>query len=315
MIPGTTRVATILGGTGFLGRALAQRLVAGGWRVVVTSRRPEKVADLFGSSVTAAAWDGRDHGALAAAAEGTQVIVNLIGENIGRGRWTRKRKAAILNSRIGSVRALGEAVRFMKAKPSLLIQASAVGVYGDRGEEELEESSPAGNGFLAGVVEKWEASTSDVEVLGVRRILLRSAPVLDRSGGALPKMLLPFRFYVGGPIGSGKQWFPWISLEDEVRAILFLIGLSGASGIYNLASPGSVRQIDMARALGAAVRRPARMPAAGALLKIVLGEKAQEMLLASQKVRPRRLMEAGFVFKDPEIDVYLKSLFRPNRPQ
>lgn len=304
------RSAAVLGGTGFLGRALVPRLLADGWRVVVTSRRPEKAAELFGPLVRAAFWEGRRPAALAAAVEGADVVVNLIGENIGRGRWTRKKKASIMNSRLQSGRALAEAVRLSSAKPSLLIQASAVGFYGDRGEGDLGEDAPAGKGFLAEVVRKWEESTNDVDTLGVRRILLRSASVLDRSGGALPKILLPFRFFAGGPLGSGKQWFPWISLEDEVRAILFLAGLPGACGAYNLASPGTVRQFEMARALGAAVRRPAWLPIGKLPLKIVLGQKADEMLLVSQKVRPRRLTASGFVFKDRDIGVYLRSLFR-----
>lgn len=307
------RTATILGGTGFLGRALAPRLAAEGWRVVVTSRRPENAVALFGPSVSTAAWDGRDPGTLAEVIEGSGVIINLIGENIGRGRWTRRKKTIILNSRREPALALTEAVRLATVKPDLLLQASAVGFYGDRGEEELGEEAPAGKGFLAEVVKKWEESASGVETLGVRRICLRSASVLDRSGGALPKMLFPFRFFAGGPLGSGKQWFPWISLEDEVRAILFLAGLPYASGVYNLASPGAVRQVDMARSLGAAVRRPARLPVGGFLLKIVLGQKAEEMLLVSQKVRPQRLTESGFVFKDQEIRVYLRSLLRPRR--
>ena len=309
------RSAAVLGGTGFLGRALVPRLVADGWRVVVTSRRPEKAAELFGPPVRTAFWEGRGPAALAAAVEGADVVVNLIGENIGRGRWTRKKKASIMNSRRQSGRALAEAVRLSSAKPSLLIQASAVGYYGDRGEEDLGEDAPAGKGFLAEVVRKWEESANGADTWGLRRIFLRSAAVLDRSAGALPGILLPFRFFAGGPLGSGKQWFPWISLEDEVRAILFLAGLPSASGAYNLASPGAVRQFEMARALGAAVRRPAWLPVGRRPLKIVLGRKADEMLLVSQKVRPQRLTASGFVFKDRDIGVYLRSLFRRRQPR
>jgi uncharacterized protein (TIGR01777 family) len=183
-----------------------------------------------------------------------------------------------------------------------------VGAYGHRGEEELDELSPRGGGFLAGVVEQWEESTREVEALGVRRVVIRSGLVLGRGAGVLPRLIGPFRFFAGGPLGSGRQWFPWIHIRDEVRAIRFLVEKEELSGIFNLAAPNPQREIQFCRALGKALGKPCWLPVPALVLKLLFGEKARETLLAGQRVLPKRLTQAGFVFNYPDAAMALQNL-------
>jgi uncharacterized protein (TIGR01777 family) len=206
--------------------------------------------------------------------------------------------------------ALVQAVREARTKPRVLIQGSAIGFYGNPGEGEVDENSPSGEGFLAGVVRLWEGSTREVEAHGVRRVITRSGLVLGRSGGVWPSLARPFRFFAGGPLGGGRQWFSWISLEDEVRAVRFLIERGDLAGPFDLTAPRPLRQKELCRVIARALRRPCWIPVPAFLLRLLFGEKAGETLLVSQRVFPRRLAAAGFVFRHPDAASALADLVK-----
>lgn len=293
------RVA-ITGGTGLIGRALAADLTEDGHEVIVISRRPEHATDLP-LGVRAESWSAPSM------AEGVDAIVNLAGENLSSGRWTDERKRRIVESRLGAGRAVVRAIEAAARKPTVLIQSSAIGYYGSQGDKELTEDSPPGSDFLANVCLQWEASTAPVETMGVRRAIIRTAPVLSTEGGALPRILLPFRLLVGGPIGHGRQWFSWIQIADEVGAIRFLIENLSATGPYNLASPNPLPYAQFSKAVGRALHRPSWVPVPAFALRLLYGEMA-DTLLTSQRVLPHRLMDQGFQFRFPDIDAALRDL-------
>ena len=211
----------VTGATGFIGKALCFRLAGEGYEVIALTRSLEKGKKLFANQATAARWDGKSAENWLDFADGALAIVNLAGENIGSGRWTPRKKQSILQSRLDAGRAVVEVVKSVEKKPKVVIQASAIGCYGSRADELIDEDSSHGEGFLADVVKEWEFSTQEVESLNVRRTIIRSGVVLGREGGAFLRLLKPFRFFAGGPLGSGRQWFSWIHLEDELSAILF----------------------------------------------------------------------------------------------
>lgn len=296
----------IAGGTGFLGRALAQRLVAAGDEVVVLSRRPEPARAPAG--VRLVRWDGRTAAGWGEWVEGAFAVVNLAGETIGQ-RWTKAIKERIRESRLQAGRALVEAVAVARTKPRVLLQASAVGYYGPRGEERLTEDDPPGDDFLARLAVDWEASTQPVEAMGVRRVILRTGLVLHPEGGALARLLLPFRLFLGGPLGDGRQGWSWIHRDDWVEAVCFLMGREDARGPYNLTAPHPVSNAEFSRILGRVLGRPAWLPVPGFALRIVFGEGA-DALLTGQFVLPRRLLEAGFSFRYPELGPALRALLQ-----
>jgi uncharacterized protein (TIGR01777 family) len=298
----------LLGATGFIGRGVVRSLIESGAETVIVSRDAEKVRSVFGGQAVPAAWDGHSAAGWGHFVDGAAAVVNLVGENLSTGRWTKKKKAAILDSRRTAGRAVVEAVKAAGIKPRVVLQASAVGYYGRRGDDVLDESSAPGHGFLADVVRAWEESSREVEELGVRRIVMRSGVVLGKDGGALPLMTRPFRFFVGGPLGGGRQWFSWVHLIDEVRAILFLLDDDQAAGVYNLTSPVPVRQRALATAIGQALKRPHFFPTPSLLLRFVFGKKARETLLADQKVIPARLERAGFRFDFPDVGQALRDI-------
>jgi uncharacterized protein (TIGR01777 family) len=302
----------VTGATGFIGKALCFRLEKEGYQVVALSRRPEKGKKLFGSQTTMARWDGANASEWLEYADGAHAIVNLAGENIGSGRWTSQRKQAILQSRLDAGKAVVEAVELASVKPRVVVQASAVGFYGSRGNDMIVESSSPGEGFLAAVAEEWEESTHAVESFGVRRVIVRSGVVLGAEGGALLQLLKPFRLFAGGPLGSGRQWFSWIHIEDEVNAILFLLKKEDLTGVFNLSAPHPLPQKDLARLLGKILRRPSWFSTPGFMLRTILGEMAEEMLLVSQRVTPKRLLEAGYRFLYPEAEHALKDILKKN---
>jgi uncharacterized protein (TIGR01777 family) len=298
----------IAGASGFIGRALVDELAGRGYRIVALTRRPDRSG--LPREVRIEAWDARTAGGWHGQIDGALAVVNLAGDSLARGRWTRAKRNRILASRTRSGAALVEAVRAAGRRPRVFVQASAVGFYGDSGEVEVDEDSPAGTGFLAGVVEDWEASTREVEALGVRRVLIRSGLVLGRGGGVWPSLVRPFRFFAGGPLGSGRQWVSWISLADEVRAIRHLIEEDELSGPFDLTAPSPLRQSELCRIIGRALRRPCWAPLPAVVLRILFGAKASETLLVSQRVRPRRLLEAGFEFRDPDAPAAVADLLR-----
>jgi len=298
----------VTGATGFIGKALCFRLEREGYKVVALSRNPEKGKKLFGSRATVDRWDDANASEWMENAEGAYAIINLAGENIGSGRWTPQRKQAILQSRLDAGKAVVEAVESASVKPRVVVQASAVGFYGSRGNDMIDEFSSPGEGFLADVAKEWEQSTQKVESFGVRRVIIRSGVVLGAEAGALLQLLKPFRLFAGGPLGGGRQWFSWIHIEDEVNAILFLLKREDLKGIFNLSAPHPLLQKDFARILGKALRRPSWFPTPGFGLRMILGEMAEEMLLVSQRVAPKRLLEAGYRFFYPETEHALKDI-------
>lgn len=302
----------VTGATGFIGKTLCFHLERKGYQVVALSRSPEKGQRLFGSKTKVARWSGANAREWLKYADGAFAVVNLAGENIGSERWTAQRKKSILQSRLDAGKAVVEAVESASIKPRVVVQASAVGLYGSRGNDLMDETSSPGEGFLADVAKKWEQSTQPVESFGARRVIIRSGVVLGAGGGALLQLLKPFRFFAGGPLGTGQQWFSWIHKKDEVNAILFLLKREDLKGIFNLVAPHPLLQKDFARILGKITRRPSWFPIPGFILRTILGEMAEEMLLVSQKVAPRRLLESGYRFLYPEAEHALKDILKKN---
>ncbi|MBN1939631.1 MAG: TIGR01777 family oxidoreductase [Candidatus Aminicenantes bacterium] len=295
----------VTGGTGFIGRALVRNLVEAGYDVVVLSR---STASGGRGRAVFLEWDGRTSAGWAETASGALGLINLAGENIAAGRWTKKRRNAILQSRIWAGEAMVEAVGRAAVKPQVLVQASAIGFYGPRREDRLDEWSKRGEGFLADVVDLWERSTRPVVDFGVRRVVIRSGIVLGPEGGAFPRLLLPFKLFAGGPLGKGGRRFSWIHLKDEVRAIRFLLDNRQAAGEFNLTAPGPVRQREFARLLGRAIGRPSWLPVPPIVLYAMFGTMAGQTLLADQAAFPTRLLEAGFRFDFPELEPALQDL-------
>lgn len=298
----------IPGGTGMIGRPLAAALVASGYDVVMLSRDPER-AGALPAGVRAARWDGATAAGWQDLVEGAFAVVNLAGENIAGIRWTAAKKRRIVESRTRAGEAIVAAVGAAQRKPKVLVQASAVGYYGNRGDELLPESAGPGSGFLASTCVAWEAGTLAVEAAGVRRAIARTGVVLSRDGGALPKLALPFRLFAGGPTGNGRQWMPWIDLEDQARALARLIEDEQASGPFNLCVPEPARNADFARALGRTLHRPNFLPAPAFALQLVLGEMS-EIVLEGQRCVPEKLLALGFSFRHPELEPALAARLR-----
>ena len=280
--------------------------------MIVLSRRPEQATGLP-AGVRAERWEARSAEGWGPLADGADAIVNLAGESIaGEGlirgrRWTDNRKRRIRESRLNAGRAVVQAVELAQVKPRVVIQASGSGYYGPRGDEEITEEASPGEGFMGRTAVEWEASTAGVESLGVRRAIIRSGPVLSTKGGAFPLMLLPFRFFVGGPLGSGRQWFPWIHIADEARAIRFLIENDAASGPFNLTAPNPLTNAEFSRVVGRVLRRPAFVPVPAFSLRLALGEMSI-VLLEGQRAMPRRLLDLGFPFRFLEAEAALRDL-------
>jgi uncharacterized protein (TIGR01777 family) len=298
----------VTGGTGFIGKALCFRLLEENYEVVALSRSKAKGEKIFGAEVKVVEWDGRSSEGWLDYARGAYAVVNLAGENIGSGRWTQKRKHSILQSRLDAGQAVVEAVKSVDRKPEVIIQASAVGYYGLHEDEIIDESFSAGEGFLADVAKKWEHSTQEIETQDVRRVIIRSGVVLGREGGAFLRLVKPFRLFVGGRLGSGKQWFSWIHLEDEIKAILFLLERNDLQGAFNLTTPDQMKQKDFARLLGRTMKRPSWLPVPGFMLRLYLGKMAEETILSGQRVKPGRLLEAGYRFTYPRADLAIKEI-------
>lgn len=303
----------ITGGTGLIGSALARHLGSAGYDAVVLTRNVGKVGPLP-PGVRAEQWDGLTGKSWSHLLDGETTIVHLAGEGIADGRWTEDRKRRIRDSRISSGKAVVDAIRNAPGKPRALLQSSAVGYYGPRGDEEIVEGQPPGHGFLADVCVDWEASTAEVDLLEVRRVVLRTGVVLAREGGALPRMAMPFRMLAGAPIGSGRQWLPWIHMADEVGAIRFLLERDDAQGPFNLTAPKPVTNRQLGDVLERVLRRPSPLQALGLgvpapVFRAMLGEMA-DAVLDSQRVLPTRLLQLGYSFRYPDVDSALADLLR-----
>lgn len=292
----------ITGATGLVGSQLAALLTTGGHEVIRLARAPE--TDRAGQI----AWDPRKSFAPGdARLEGIDVVIHLAGENVGAGRWTEARKARIRDSRIGPTRLLAEALARMERKPEAFLCASAVGWYGDRGDEILDESAPAADTFLGRACAEWEAAADPARAAGIRTVHLRLGVVLSPQGGALAKMLPPFLAGVGGPFGDGRQWLPWITIDDVVGAFLFAMGTPSLAGPVNICQE-PVRVGDFAKSLGRVLSRPAFIPAPAAALRLAFGEMADALLLASVRTVPTRLREAGYRFRHGTVEEGLRHL-------
>lgn len=296
----------IPGGSGLVGRALSQELISNGHSCVILSRRTGADLDLpAGAQV--AVWNGTSVDALRPLLEGIDAVVNLAGESIGAGRWTAARKKAILESRARTSRAVADGLLSAGRKDRVLVQASAVGFYGPREDEEVAEDGSAGSDFLAQVCQAWEAASESVDAAGLRRVVVRTGVVLSTEGGALPKMLLPFRFFAGGQLGSGIQFVPWIHIADEAAAIRFLLEDEQARGPYNLVAPGAVTNRQLGQTIGKILRRPSMLPTPAIALRAMLGEMST-LLLDGQRAVPKRLQESGYEFKFPDLESALANL-------
>ena len=299
----------VTGGTGLIGTALAAELSTLGHEVVVLSRRPTQAKGLPpGTRVLG--WDGCSAAGWGAEADGAIAIVNLAGATIGRPPWTEAYKQRILASRVNAGKAVVEAISAAAKKPGVVIQSSGVGYYGLHDDDIVTEESPAGTDFLARVCLAWEASTAAVEAQGTRQVVTRTGLVLSAKGGVLPLIALPFRFFGGGPIGSGRQYMPWIHIADEIAAIRFLIEHETARGAFNLAAPQPVSNKEFARNLGRVLHRPSLLPAPGFAMKLALGEMAELLLLGGQRVLPARLQQLGFQFRFDVLESALRNLYR-----
>ena len=306
----------ILGGSGLVGRALSAHWANDGHAVTIVCRHPEKVPPIE-PIVEVVRWDGRTTAGWADRLDGADAVVNLAGETIGGihvgqiffQRWSETKKRRILDSRVNAGRAIVEAIRAARKKPGVLLQMSAVGFYGPRADEKLDENAPAGKDFLANVCIEWERSTEAVEAMGVRRVVVRTGLVLSLQGGLFPVILLPFRLFVGGRLGSGRQGFSWIHAEDHRRALRFLVENPQASGVYNVTAPEPVSNAELGRQVARALRRPYWFPTPTPLLRLVLGKKAT-LVLDGQRVVPRHLLETGFEFRHPTLEAALASLLR-----
>ncbi len=293
----------IAGATGFIGKALCDSLVVQ-HQVIALTRNIRKAAVILPKEMEILTWNENWRKKI----QGCDAIINLSGASVAQGRWTKKLKSKILNSRINSTNALIESAKKLEPKPRVMILASAIGFYGNAGDKQLNENSPAGKGFLSNVCRQIETKAKEIKDIGIRDVVIRTSIVLDRSGGALKKMILPFKFFLGSKFSSGLQWMSWISLADEVSAIKFLIENQNSNGIFNLSSPEPVRNKDFVKTLTSVLHRPCFMALPKIALKLLFGQKAEELFLTSQKVYPQRLLDTGFKFKYPDLNSALKSM-------
>lgn len=304
----------IAGGTGFLGNAL-------GWswaeeehdvRVLTRSLPPGEARHESGTGkpgITRVGWtpDGQP-GAIAHEIEGASAVINLAGESIGGGRWTAARKQALRDSRILATRSLASAIAAAKTAPDVFVTGSGVGYYGDRGSETVTESTPPGDDFLAHLCVEWESEAQKAARPGLRIVPIRTGLVLEKSGGALPQMARPFRFFVGGRVGSGRQYMPWIHRLDWIEMVRWIVASPDVDGAVNASAPHPVTNREFTDALARAIHRPALFPAPRFALKIALGELA-DAVLASQRALPAVAIAKGYHFRYPEIDIAFRGIY------
>lgn len=297
----------VSGASGLIGSAAMARLRAGGHRVRPLVRRPARSEEIT--------WDPTTGKIDSSALDTVDGVIHLAGENIGT-RWTQARKARIRESRIRGTRLLSETLARLAHPPKFLISASAVGIYGDRGDQILTESSPPGDpghDFLVSVCQDWEAAADPARAAGIRVVHPRLGVVLSPDGGALRKLLLPFRLGLGGPLGSGDHWMSWVALQDVAEVLAYVASDASVQGPVNVSAPGPVTNRDFTRTLGRVLGRPAVIPVPAAALHLVFGEMADRTLLSSARVLPARLVEAGYRFAHPELEGALRSMLRPGR--
>jgi uncharacterized protein len=295
----TSSFVAISGATGLIGSALAARLRARSVRVrrLVRTAHPQSPDDIV--------WDPMRGVLSPDDLEGADAVVHLAGEPLAH-RWTDARRRAIRESRVRGTELVARTIAALDRRPRVLLSGSAIGIYGDRGDEPVDEESALGSDFLAGVTREWEAASVAAADAGVRVVLLRSGIVLSPKGGALERLLLPFRLGIGGPIGNGRQWMSWIALDDHVRAMEHALVTTGMHGPVNLVSPNPVTNAEFAATLGRVLSRPALVPAPAFALELVYGEMARATILAGQRVLPKVLLRTGFQFAHPTLEQALR---------
>ena len=293
----------LTGGTGLIGAHLVRRLGAQGHQLTLLTRDPVRSP----AGVPAVAWQPLDEAAPAQALNGADAVIHLAGEPIAAGRWTAVRRERIEASRWTGTANLVRGLAAAEPRPRVLLAGSAVGYYGDRGDASLEEDAVPGTGYLAAVADRWEREAAAAEQLGIRVVYLRTGVVLAREGGALPRMAAPFRAGAGGRLGNGRQWMPWVHIDDVVGLTELALGDEELSGPLNLVAPGAATNAELTRALGRALRRPAFMIVPTLALKLMFGGMS-ETLLASQRVIPAAAVRAGYRFRYPNLDAALADL-------
>ena len=298
----------IAGGTGFIGRHVSQWLNQEGHEVIVLSRQARAGVHVPSGNIRHIEWDGFNQGPWAQECDGAEVVINLSGAPIADKRWTPRRKRELLDSRIISTRTLDLAIATWKTKPQTFLTASGIGYYGDQGSKILDETSPRGNGFLADLCLEWENAAQHIETSGLRILEVRFGMVLGSDGGALPKMMLPFQWFLGGPVLPGTQYVSWIHQRDLARLILFLITCPSIQGTVNAVAPNPVTLTEFCQALGKALKRPSWFPVPGFALKVAMGELSS-MLTTGQRVQAQKALNAGFSFTYQTAQEALHSIF------
>jgi uncharacterized protein (TIGR01777 family) len=294
----------VTGASGFIGSALLPALRAAAHRPIVAVRGRD-----VPTGVEGIAWDPEAGAIDTAALEGIDGVVHLAGVGIGDARWTEERKQLILESRTKGTRLLVDALTGLDKRPSVLVSSSAIGYYGNRGDEVLTESSAPGRDFLARVCEQWEAAAAPAAAAGIRLVTIRTGIVLGADGGVLQRLLLPFKLGIGGRTGSGRQWMSWIALDDHVRAILHALGTPSLAGATNLTAPNPVTNSELTKTLARVLHRPAFLPTPLAPLRVRFGsELVEHLLLFSQRVIPEALVASGFEFSHPTLEDALRSV-------
>ena len=300
----------VSGSTGFLGTALVETLERQGHAVARLVRPATTQKNAAGGHAQAIQWDPVASQFDAAGAEGADALIHLAGASIAGGRWNASRKALLRSSRIDATRHLIGALAKLQRPPRVMVAASAIGYYGDRGDETLTEASASGNDFLAGLCREWEAETARGAEFGARVVNLRFGIILAAHGGALPRMALPFKFGAGGRLGDGRQWMSWLTLHETVSIIQFAMANSGLTGPVNVVTPNPVRNSEFTEILANTLRRPALFPAPAFALRLALGEMADSLLLISQRVIPSKLADLGYPFLEPNLASALAEVFR-----
>ncbi|MHC4657368.1 MAG: TIGR01777 family oxidoreductase [Planctomycetota bacterium] len=299
----------ITGATGFIGKALCRALHKD-YELVALSRNPDKAAKSIPGLAKIVQWDAKSPDSFQQALDCTLAVINLAGENIGSGLWTKSKKAAILQSRLNAADAIVKAVEHSQKKPSLIVHASAVGFYGNTEDRILSEDSSPGSGFLAEVCQKTEHTIQQIETPGVRLAILRLGVVLGTGGGLISRLLPPFRFYLGCRIAAANQWLSWIQIDDVAEAIRFIIERSDLKGVFNLTSPNPVPAKDFYTSLGKAMHRPVLFSVPTFALKLLLRDMASELFLASQRAIPQNLLHAGYEFRYPDVESTLQDIIK-----
>jgi len=299
----------VVGGTGFIGRALCRTLVQAGHRVTVLSRSPEAHRGALPPPVAFLAWDGRTRESWAQVLAGADAVVNLAGENIAKKRWTDNRKEELHKSRLLTTHLLVQAMAGLSKRPAILINASAIGYYGPRDETPVSEGTTAGTDFLAHLCVDWEQEASGAEALGLRVVRLRIGLVLGEDGGALPRIVFPFRLFLGGPISPGSQWVSWIHRQDLIGLVQWALAHSTISGAVNGVAPGAVTMREFCRTLGRVLGRPSWLPVPELALRLMLGELST-LLTTGQRVEPSKALHEGFVFQYPSLEPALRGILK-----